>query len=171
VLDECRIPETNRLPGAVGLGAPLAALNEARYGIVWGALGAAEACFDAVVDYAESRHQFGKPLGSFQITQLKLADMLTQLSAAQLLAYRLAALKDAGQLEAAQVSLGKRHNVRVALEIARAARAIHGANGISLEYPVFRHMVNLESVLTYEGTEDIHALVLGETITGIPAYR
>lgn len=169
-LDECRIPESYRLPGATSLGAPLSCLSEARFGVAWGVIGAARACFDEVRSYVADRSQFGSPLAARQITQVKLADMLTGLTNASALAFRLADLKERGDLRPAQISMGKRHNVRVALDIAREARAMLGANGVSLEYPVIRHMTNLESVLTYEGTEEIHALILGQEITGIAAF-
>jgi glutaryl-CoA dehydrogenase len=171
LLDDCRVPASNRLPEARGLKAPLSCLSEARYGIAWGAVGAAVACYASALDYMQSRTQFGKPLSSYQLSQQKLADMLTEITKAQLLAGRLAELKEQGRLTPVQVSMAKRNNVRAAIDIAREARAMLGANGVSLEYPVIRHMTNLESVLTYEGTEEIHALVLGEHITGHAAYR
>ncbi len=170
-LDDVRVPERFRLPEAAGIRGPLSCLSEARYGIVWGAVGAGLACLIAARDYAVGRPQFDRPIAGFQLTQAKLADMLTAMTNASLQAYRLAALKEAGRAHPAHVSMAKRHNVRAALDTARTARTILGANGISLEYPVIRHMVNLESVLTYEGTEEIHTLVLGETATGIAAYR
>ncbi len=170
-LDDVRIPERFRLPEATGMRGPLSCLSEARYGIVWGAVGAGVACIEAAVEYAQGRPQFGRPIAGFQITQAKLADMVTDITNASLHAYRLAQLKEAGTIRPAHVSMAKRHNVRAAIDTARTARTILGANGISLEYPVIRHMVNLESVLTYEGTEEIHTLVLGETATGIAAYR
>lgn len=170
-LDEVRLPADAVLPGVSGLKGPLACLTEARFGIAWGSVGAARACFEAAVDYARTREQFGKPIGSFQLTQSKLAWMLADLTKAQLLALHLGRLKEAGPLSPEQVSLAKMANVRTAIEIARQARTVLGANGITLEYPVIRHANNLESVLTYEGTEEIHALALGHAITGIPAYR
>ncbi len=170
-LDDVRIPESFRLPEAVGMKGPLSCLSEARYGIVWGAVGAGMACLEAARDYATGREQFGKPIAGFQITQAKLAEMLTDMTNASLQAFRLGQLKELGRCEPAHVSMAKRHNVRAAIDTARTARTILGANGISLEYPVIRHMVNLESVLTYEGTEEIHTLVLGETATGVAAYR
>ncbi len=170
-LDDVRIPERFRLPEAAGLKGPLSCLSEARYGIVWGAVGAGLACLESARDYALGRPQFGKPIAGFQLTQAKLAEMLTDMTNASLQAHRLGQLKEAGRCLPAHVSMAKRHNVRVALDTARTARTILGANGISLEYPIIRHMVNLESVLTYEGTEEIHTLVLGETATGIAAYR
>ncbi len=170
-LDDCRVPDESRLPEARGLGAPLSCLSEARFGIAFGAVGAATECLETARRYAVERHQFDRPIGSFQLTQAKLADMMTGVAAAALMAFRLAELKESGDLEPAHVSMVKRHNVRVAIDAARSARTILGANGVSIEYPVFRHMVNLESVLTYEGTEEIHTLVLGEAATGLPAYR
>jgi glutaryl-CoA dehydrogenase len=170
-LDGVKLPAEAMLPGVSGLKGPLSCLTEARFGIAWGSVGAARACFEAAVDYATTREQFGKPIGSFQLTQSKLAWMLADLSRAQLLALHLGRMKEAGPLSPEQVSLGKMANVRTAIEIARQARTILGANGITLEYPVIRHANNLESVLTYEGTEEIHSLALGHAITGIPAYR
>jgi glutaryl-CoA dehydrogenase len=169
--DDVRLPAAAVLPGAHGLGGPLAVLAEARFGIIWGVTGAARTCFEAAAEYARTREQFGRPIGSFQLTQAKLAWMLADLQRAQLLALHLGRLKEAGELTSQQVSLGKMANVRAAIEIARQARTILGASGISLEYPVMRHANNLESVLTYEGTEEIHTLVLGEAITGVAAYR
>jgi glutaryl-CoA dehydrogenase len=170
-LDGVKLPADAMLPGVSGLKGPLSCLTEARFGITWGSVGAARACFEAAVEYATTREQFGKPIGSFQLTQAKLAWMLADLSRAQLLALHLGRMKEAGPLTPEQVSLGKMANVRAAIEIARQARTILGANGITLEYPVIRHANNLESVLTYEGTEEIHTLALGQAITGIPAYR
>ncbi len=170
-LDDVRVPDANRLPGAAGLGAPLSCLSEARYGIAFGVLGAAEHCYETALAYMGERSQFGKPLAAFQLSQAKLATMATGLATGTLVALRLAELKEAGRLRPAQVSLAKRHNVRVAIDTAREARSMLGANGVSLDYPVMRHMVNLESVLTYEGTEEVHTLVLGEAVTGLPAYR
>jgi glutaryl-CoA dehydrogenase len=171
VLDEVRLPADAVLPDVVGLHGPLSCLNEARYGIVWGAMGAARACFQSALEYAKTREQFGKPIGSFQITQQKLANMLVELVKGQLLALHLGRMKDEGTLRPEQVSVGKLNNVREALAIAREARTILGANGITLEYPVLRHMNNLESVLTYEGTSEIHTLVLGEALTGLRAFE
>ena len=170
LLDEVRLPESSVLPGVSGLRGPLSCLSEARYGISWGALGAARACFEAAVDYAKSRRAFGRPIAGFQLTQAKLAEIATQLVQGRLVAHRLGTLKDAGRADPVRVSLAKRANVRTALDAARAARTILGANGITLEYPVARHMANLESVLTYEGTEEIHTLVLGKAITGEDAF-
>ncbi|HEV2372526.1 MAG TPA: acyl-CoA dehydrogenase family protein [Streptosporangiaceae bacterium] len=169
--DDVRLPEDAALPGVTGLKGPLSCLTEARYGIAWGAVGAARACFEAAVEYASTREQFGKPVAAFQLTQSKLAWMLTEFSKAQLLALHLGRLKESGPLTPQQVSMAKMANVRMAIEVARQARTVLGANGITLEYPVIRHMQNLESVLTYEGTEEIHALTLGQAITGISAFR
>ena len=169
--DDVKLPADAMLPGVVGLKGPLSCLSEARFGIVWGVTGAARSCLEAAVDYARTREQFGQPIGGFQLTQGKLAWMLADLSRAQLLALHLGRLKEAGELTPEQVSLGKMSNVRAAIDIARQARTILGANGITLEYPVIRHANNLESVLTYEGTEEIHALTLGHVLTGISAYR
>ena len=170
ILEDCRIPASSVLPGVTGMRGPLSCLNEARYGIVWGSMGAARACLEAAVEYAKTREQFGRPIGSFQLTQRKLADMSVELSKGQLLALHLGRLKDAGTLRPEQVSLGKLNNVREALAIAREARTILGANGITLEYPVIRHMNNLESVLTYEGTSEVHQLILGKALTGLDAF-
>ena len=170
VLDEARVPAENLLPRAIGLKSALSCLNQARYGIAWGALGAAMACFDEVLSYCKMRKIFGKPEAGFQLTQAKLADMVTAITQGQLLALQLAHLKDSGRLRAEQVSLAKRNNVRMALELARTARGMLGANGISDEYQCMRHMCNLESVDTYEGTYEIHTLVLGRDLTGIDAF-
>jgi glutaryl-CoA dehydrogenase len=169
--DDVRLPADAVLPGVTGLKGPLSCLSEARFGIVWGATGAARACLEAAVDYATTREQFGRKIGGFQLTQGKLAWMLADLQKAQLLALHLGRLKEAGKITPEQVSLGKMCNVRTAIDIARQARTILGANGVTLEYPVIRHANNLESVLTYEGTEEIHILALGQAITGISAYR
>ena len=171
VLDDVRIPASNELPEARGLKAPLSCLNEARYGIVWGVLGAAIACYRSALDYAKARVQFDKPIAGYQLTQEKLVNMLTEITKAQLLALQLGRLKDRGKASATQISMAKLNNVREALRIARDARTILGANGISLEYPVMRHMNNLETVLTYEGTSEIHMLAIGEEITGIGAFK
>jgi len=170
VFDDCRIPRANRLPGSGGLKSPLSCLTQARYGIAWGAIGSAMACFHEAVEYSKDRVQFSRPIAGFQLTQRKLADMATEISLAQLLCLQLGRLKDEDRLTFSQVSMAKRNNVRKALEIARSARTILGANGISGEYQVMRHMCNLESVDTYEGTYDIHTLILGHEITGIAAY-
>lgn len=168
--DDIRLPKTALLPRAAGLKSALACLNQARYGIAWGVVGAAEACFDVAVAYARERQLFGKSLAAFQLTQRKLAVMATRITQAQLLALRLGQLKQAGKLEPAQISMAKQANVEMALETARTARDILGANGIMDEYPVMRHLCNLETVFTYEGTNDIHLLVVGKEITGIPAF-
>ncbi|MEV5315003.1 acyl-CoA dehydrogenase family protein [Streptomyces sp. NPDC052610] len=171
VLDDVRLPADAVLPGATGLRGPLSCLSHARYGIVWGAMGAARSCFETAVDYARTREQFGRPLGGFQLTQAKLADMAVELHKGILLAHHLGRRMDAGRLRPEQVSFGKLNNVREAIEICRTARTILGANGISLEYPVMRHATNLESVLTYEGTVEMHQLVLGKALTGLDAFR
>lgn len=168
-LQDVEVPEENRLPGALGMKGPLSCLTQARYGIAWGALGAALACFDEVVEYARSREVQGGPLAGKQLTQARLADMLTEITKAQLLALRLGRLKEQGRLHHAMVSMAKRNNVDIALQVARAARDLLGANGIVDDYQAMRHMVNLETVRTYEGTHDIHTLVLGEHITGMRA--
>jgi glutaryl-CoA dehydrogenase len=171
VLDDVRLPADAVLPEVVGLKGPLSCLSHARYGIVWGAMGAARACFESALDYATSREQFGRPIGGFQLTQAKLADMAVELHKGILLAHHLGRRMDAGRLRPEQVSFGKLNNVREAIEICRTARTILGANGISLEYPVMRHATNLESVLTYEGTVEMHQLVLGKALTGLDAFR
>ncbi|MEU2425529.1 acyl-CoA dehydrogenase family protein [Streptomyces sp. NPDC007851] len=171
VLDDVRLPADAVLPEVTGLKGPLSCLSHARYGIVWGAMGAARSCFEAAVDYAKSRQQFGRPIGGFQLTQAKLADMAVELHKGILLAHHLGRRMDAGRLRPEQVSFGKLNNVREAIEICRTARTILGANGISLEYPVMRHATNLESVLTYEGTVEMHQLVLGKALTGLDAFR
>jgi len=171
VLDDVRLPETAMLPGARGLRGPLSCLDEARFGIVWGAMGAARACFESALEYAKTREQFGRPIGGFQLTQEKLANMLVELNKGMLLALHLGRMKEQKRLRAEQVSLGKLNNVREALRIAREARTILGANGVTLEYPVIRHMNNLESVLTYEGTSEVHTLILGEAVTGLKAFE
>ncbi|NUT24578.1 MAG: acyl-CoA dehydrogenase [Streptomyces sp.] len=171
VLDDVRLPADAVLPDVVGLKGPLSCLSHARYGIVWGAMGAARSCFEAAVDYAKTREQFGRPIGGFQLTQAKLADMALELHKGILLAHHLGRRMDAGRLRPEQVSFGKLNNVREAIDICRTARTILGANGISLEYPVMRHATNLESVLTYEGTVEMHQLVLGKALTGLDAFR
>ena len=168
--EDCRIPAANMLPGVRGIRGPLSCLDEARYGIAWGANGAALACYESALDYAKTRVQFGKPIGGFQLTQRKLAIMATELVKAQLLALQLGRLKDEGLAHSTQVSLAKRNNVREALNTAREARSVLGGNGITLEYPISRHMNNLESVYTYEGTDDIHTLIIGQAITGLNAF-
>ncbi|TKK89493.1 acyl-CoA dehydrogenase [Herbidospora galbida] len=168
--DDVRVPASSVLD-VVGLKGPLSCLSEARFGILWGVVGAGRACFEAALEYAKTRVQFGKPIAGFQLTQEKLAWMAVALGQAGLTALHLGALKDAGVLRPQQVSFGKLANVRAALDVAREARSVLGANGVTLEYPVIRHMNNLESVLTYEGTQEIHTLVLGEALTGVAAYR
>ena len=171
VLDNVRLPESAMLPGAAGLSGPLSCLNEARYGIVFGALGAARDCLETAISYTGDRQIFDKPLAAYQATQLKLADMTVELGKGMLLALHLGRLKDAGTLRPEQVSLGKLNNVREAIGIARECRTLLGANGITLEYPVMRHANNLESVLTYEGTSEVHQLVIGQALTGQAAFR
>jgi glutaryl-CoA dehydrogenase len=171
VLEDVVLPQSAVLPGVTGLRGPLSCLNEARYGIVWGSMGAARACYEAALEYAKTRVQFGKPIAGFQLTQRKLVEMLVEISKGTLLALHLGRMKDEGRLAPQHVSVGKLNNVRAALEIAREARSVLGANGITLEYPVIRHMNNLESVFTYEGTNEIHTLAIGEAITGMAAYR
>ncbi len=166
-----KLPADAVLPGVKGLKGPLSCLSEARFGIIWGATGAARSCLQAAIDYATTREQFGRKIGGFQLTQAKLAWMAADLQRAQLLALHLGRLKEAGKITPEQVSLGKMSNVRTAIDIARQARTILGANGVTLEYPVIRHANNLESVLTYEGTEEIHTLAIGQALTGISAYR
>lgn len=170
ILDDVRLPEAARLPGATGLRAALSCLDEGRLGIAWGAMGAAAACFEAARDYALRRVQFGRPIASFQLTQRKLAEMLTEIVKGELLAWRVARLRDEGKARPAQISLAKRNNVAEALKIAREARSIFGGNGVSLDFHVIRHMNNLESVYTYEGTHEVHTLILGAAITGINAF-
>jgi len=171
LLDDVRLPDSARLPEVGSLKGPLSCLNEARYGIVWGAIGAARACYEAALSYAKERVQFDRPIAGFQIQQRKLAGMATEVNRGTLLALHLGRMKDAGTLRPEHVSMGKLANVDAALEVCRTARQVLGANGITLEYPVIRHMNNLESVVTYEGTADVHALVIGEAITGIGAFR
>ncbi|GAA1895777.1 acyl-CoA dehydrogenase family protein [Streptomyces sodiiphilus] len=171
VMDGVRLPAEAVLPGARGLRGPLSCLTHARYGIVWGAMGAARSCLETAVEYSRTREQFGRPIGGFQLTQAKLADMAVELHKGVLLAHHLGRRMDAGRLRPEQVSFGKLNNVREALEICRTARTVLGANGISLEYPVMRHATNLESVLTYEGTSEMHQLVLGKALTGLEAFR
>ncbi|WP_412540659.1 acyl-CoA dehydrogenase family protein [Longispora sp. K20-0274] len=170
VFDNVRLPASAQLPGARGLKAPLSCLTEARYGIVWGALGAARDCLDTAISYTLNREQFGRPLAGFQLTQAKLADMALELQKGYLLALHLGRLADAGTLQPEQVSVGKLNNVREALKIARTCRTLLGANGISGEYPIMRHANNLESVLTYEGTSEVHQLVIGQKLTGLSAF-
>jgi glutaryl-CoA dehydrogenase len=169
--EDVRLPESARLPGATGLGAALACLNEARFGILFGAVGAGRDCLQSALSYADARIQFGKPISAFQLTQRKLAGMAVSLNTAMLLAVHLGRLKEAGRIRPEQISAGKLNNARAAITIARECRTILGANGVSLEYPPLRHADNLESVLTYEGSEEIHTLVVGQALTGRPAYR
>jgi glutaryl-CoA dehydrogenase len=171
VLDEVRLPPDSVLPEVVGLKGPLSCLNEARFGILFGATGAARACYESALAYAKERVQFGKPIAAFQLTQRKLVEMMVQVNQGMLLAMHLGRKRDAGTLSAEQVSFGKLVNVHSALEVAREARSVLGANGITLEYPVIRHMNNLESVYTYEGTNEVHILALGQAITGISAFE
>ena len=170
ILEDVEVPESALMPGVVGMKGPLSCLTQARYGIAWGAIGAAQACFECAVDYAKDRKQFSRPIAGFQLVQAKFADMLTEITKAQLVAWRLGKLKEAKKMTPAQVSLAKRNNVHMALECARKCRDILGGNGITYEYPIARHLMNLETVITYEGTHDIHTLVLGQEVTGIPAY-
>ena len=171
ILEGVRLPHDAVLPGVVGMKGPLSCLTEARYGIVWGAMGAARACFESALSYAKERVQWGKPIAAFQLTQRKLADMALEIEKGMLLALHLGRMKDEERLAPQHVSMGKLNNVREALQIAREARGILGANGITLEYPVIRHMNNLESVYTYEGTNEIHTLIVGEALTGLRAYE
>ena len=170
VLDDVRLPEGAMLRGVAGMKGPLSCLSEARFGIVFGAMGAARACYDAALDYAGTRIMFSKPIASFQLIQQQLVEMMVATNRGMLLAMHLGRMKDAGTITTAHISVGKLDNVRVALEVARTARSVLGANGITLEYPVMRHMNNLESVYTYEGTNEIHTLILGQAITGIGAF-
>ncbi|MCH7415561.1 acyl-CoA dehydrogenase family protein [Belliella sp. R4-6] len=171
VFDNVKVPKENLLPGKSGLGAPMMCLDSARYGIAWGTLGAAMDCYDSARRYALERIQFDKPIGSFQLVQKKLAEMLSEITKAQLLVWKLGKMMDEGKATTAHISLAKRNNVAMALDIAREARQIHGGMGITGEYSLMRHMMNLESVVTYEGTHDIHLLILGHEITGIPAFK
>ncbi len=171
VFNDVPVPKENILPGALGVGAALQCLDNARYGIAWGAIGAAIDCYETAVHYAAQRIQFDKPIAAFQLTQKKLAEMLTEITKAQLVAWRLGVLKNEGKATSTQISLAKRNNVAMALAVAREARQILGGNGITGDYPIMRHMMNLESVVTYEGTHDIHLLILGAEITGIPAFK
>ena len=170
VFSDVKVPKENMLPNKDGLGAPLGCLDKARYGIAWGVIGAAMDCYESARKYALEREQFGKPIAAFQLVQKKLAEMLTEITKAQLVNWRLGKLMDEGKATSAQISLAKRNNVALALDVAREARQIHGGMGITGEYPMMRHMMNLESVVTYEGTHDIHLLILGNEITGIPAF-
>jgi glutaryl-CoA dehydrogenase len=169
-LEDARLPEDAVLPEVTGLRGPLTCLNEARYGIVWGAVGAGRACFESALDHAKNRVQFGKPIGGFQLTQRKLAEMALRLNTGALLAVHLGRMKDEGRARAEQISMGKLNNARAALDVAREARTILGGNGVTADYPVMRHMANLESVITYEGTEEVHMLVIGASLTGLRAF-
>src|SRR2546428_6781694 len=170
VIKEGRLPADAVLPEVRGMRGPLSVLNEARFGIVWGVMGAARTCYQTALDYSKSRVQFGRPIGGFQLTQQKLVNMLVELNKGTLLALHLGRMKDEGRLRPEHVSFGKLNNVREALKIAREARTILGASGITLEYPVMRHANNLESVLTYEGTSEIHTLIIGQALTGLRAF-
>jgi len=169
--EDVRLPAEAMLPGAEGLKGPFACLNEARYGIIWGSMGAARSCFECALEYARERQQFGKPVAAFQLTQEKLVDMMVEIEKGTLLALHLGRMKDESTLRPEHISFGKLNNVREAIKIAREARTILGGNGVTLDYPVMRHANNLESVLTYEGTSEVHTLILGNAITGIPAFR
>ena len=171
IFDNVKVPKENLLPNKSGLGAPLGCLDSARYGIAWGVIGAAMDCYDSALRYAQERIQFGKPIAAFQLTQKKLAEMITEITKAQLLTYRLGQLKNEGRATTQQISMAKRNNVDMALNIAREARQIHGGMGIIGEYPIMRHMMNLESVITYEGTHDIHLLITGMDVTGHSAFK
>ncbi|RIV35303.1 acyl-CoA dehydrogenase [Flagellimonas lutimaris] len=171
IFDNVKVPKENLLPGKNGLGAPLGCLDSARYGIAWGAIGAAMDCYDTALRYAKERIQFGKPIAGFQLQQKKLAEMITEITKAQLLAFRLGQLKNEGKATTAQISMAKRNNVEMAIKIAREARQMLGGMGITGEYSIMRHMMNLESVITYEGTHDIHLLITGADITGISAFK
>ena len=171
VFDNVKVPKPNLLPNKDGLGAPLGCLDSARYGIAWGAIGAAMDCYDTALRYSKERHQFGKPIGSFQLQQKKLAEMITEITKAQFLTWRLGVLKNEDRASTAQISMCKRNNVDMALKIARESRQILGGMGITGDYPIMRHMMNLESVVTYEGTHDIHLLITGLDITGLNAFK
>lgn len=171
IFDNVKVPKENLLPGKSGLGAPLGCLDSARYGIAWGAIGAAMDCYDTALRYAKERIQFGKPIAATQLQQKKLAEMITEITKAQLLAFRLGQLKNEGRATTAQISMAKRNNVDMAIKIAREARQVLGGMGITGEYSIMRHMMNLESVITYEGTHDIHLLITGADITGFPAFK
>ena len=170
-LDDVRLPREAALPGVSSMRGPLSCLTEARFGIVWGAVGAARSCYEAALDYATTREQFGRPIGAFQLTQRKLVEMMVSVNRGLLLAHHIGRMKDLGRAGAEHVSMGKFDNVRMALDVARTARSVLGASGITLDYPVMRHMNNLESVITYEGTNEIHTLILGQSITGFQAFK
>ncbi len=169
-LDDVRLPREAALPGVSSMRGPLSCLTEARYGIIWGSMGAARSCYEAALDYATTREQFGRPIGGFQLIQRKLVEMMVSVNRGLLLAHHIGRMKDRGQAGSEHVSLGKFDNVRMALDVARTARSVLGANGITLDYPVMRHMNNLESVITYEGTNEIHTLILGQSLTGLQAF-
>ncbi len=171
VFEDVRVPKANLFPEISGLKGPLSCLSKARYGIAWGAIGAALDCYDSALRYSLEREQFGRPIGGFQLTQKKLAEMITEITKAQLLTWRLGTLANEGRATPAQISMAKRNNVHMALEVAREARQIHGGMGITSEYPIMRHMMNLETVLTYEGTHDIHLLITGHDVTGLNAFK
>ena len=171
VLDDVRLPDEAALPGVASMRGPLSCLTEARYGILWGSIGAARSCYETALDYAGTRHQFGKPIGAFQLTQRKLVDMMVAVNRGLLLALHIGRMKDQGLADPRHISFGKFDNVRSALEVAREARSVLGANGITLDYPVIRHMNNLETVITYEGTNEIHTLILGQALTGLAAFQ
>jgi glutaryl-CoA dehydrogenase len=171
IFNNVKVPKENLLPGRSGLGAPLSCLDSARYGIAWGVIGAAMDCYDTALRYAKERIQFDKPIAGFQLQQKKLAEMITEITKAQLLALRLGQLKNDGKATTAQISMAKRNNVEMAIKIAREARQVLGGMGITGDYSIMRHMMNLESVITYEGTHDIHLLITGLDITGIPAFK
>jgi glutaryl-CoA dehydrogenase len=171
-LQDVRVPASCMLPKAQGMKAPLSCLSQARFGIGWGVIGAAMACYNESLEYAKVRKQFDeKPIATHQLVQAKFADMITEITKAQLLAIQVGRMKDVGRADFAHISMLKRNNVKMALDVARAARDILGANGVADEYPIFRHMCNLESVVTYEGTHNIHTLIIGERVTGLPAYK
>jgi glutaryl-CoA dehydrogenase len=171
VFEDVRVPKENMFPDVKGLKGPLSCLSKARYGIAWGAIGAALDCYDSALRYSQERVQFGKPIGQFQLQQKKLAEMITEITKAQLLAWRLGKLANEGKATPAQISMAKRNNVHMALQVAREARQIHGGMGITNEYPIMRHMMNLETVLTYEGTHDVHLLITGMDVTGLNAFK
>jgi glutaryl-CoA dehydrogenase len=171
VFDQVKIPKENVFPDIRGLKEPLMCLNSARYGIAWGAIGAAADCYNTALQYAQERLQFGRPLASFQLQQKKLAEMVTEITQAQLLVWRLGVLRNEGRATPAQISMAKRNNVQMALQVARESRQVLGAMGITGDFPIMRHMMNLESVITYEGTHDIHLLITGADITGINAFE
>ena len=171
IFNDVKVPKENLLPNKSGLGAPLELLDSARYGIAWGAIGAAMDCYDTALRYSKERSQFGKPIGGFQLQQKKLAEMITEITKAQLLAWRLGTLKNEGKATSAQISMAKRNNVDMAIKIAREARQILGGMGITGDYSIMRHMMNLESVITYEGTHDIHLLITGLDITGLNSFK